>query len=63
MKTVDVVKMPKGYHVTRRYGGMNKGTAFFPTVAPTGMKRADAKKFLADAAKAKDDFINGWMGE
>lgn len=62
MKTVDIVKMEKGWHVTRRYCGMNKGTEFFPTVAPVGMKKTEAKEFLAQAAKNKDAFIKGWVG-
>ena len=62
MKTVDVVKMEKGYHVTRRYCSMNKGTAFFPTVAPNGMKKTEAKEFLKKAAKDKENFIKEWVG-
>lgn len=62
MKTVDVVKMEKGWHVTRRYCGQNKGAEFFPTIAPETMTKREAKKFLADTLKAKDDFINEWIG-
>ena len=62
MKTVDIVKMSKGWHVTLRYCGMNKGAAFFPTIAPIGMKKTEAKKFLSDAEKAKENFIKNWMG-
>lgn len=63
MKTVDVVKMPKGWYVTRRWSGMNKGAEFFPSVAPADMKSKDAKKFLAAAIESKDKFIKEWMGE
>jgi hypothetical protein len=55
MKTVDVVKMPKGWYVTRRWGGMNKGAEFFPF----GTKKKERK--AADAAK--DAYIKEWMGE
>lgn len=30
MKTAEIVKTAKGYYVTKRYGGMNKGREFFP---------------------------------
>ena len=63
MKTVDVVMMGKGYYVTRRLSGMNKGAKFFPTVAPEDMKKREAKKFLAESMQAKDNFINEWVGE
>ena len=63
MKTVDVVKMPKGWYVTRRWSGMNKGAEFFPSVAPAGMKSKDAKEFLATAVEAKDKFIKDWTCE
>ena len=55
MKTVDVVKMDKGWYVTRRYCGMNKGTAFFPF----GTKKKERKA----ADEAKDNFVKEWMGE
>lgn len=32
MKTSEIVKTAKGYYVTLRYGGMNKGREFFPWV-------------------------------
>ena len=63
MKTVDVVKMDKGWHVTRRYFSQNKGTQFFPSVAPTGMKKTEAKDFLKKSAEAKQKFIKEWVGE
>ena len=31
MKTVDVVKMDKGYYVTKRYCGQNKGSKWCKT--------------------------------
>jgi len=55
MKTVDVVKMEKGYHVTRRYCGQNKGSQFFPF----GKTKKDRKA----AEIAKDVFVKEWMGE
>ncbi len=55
MKTVDVVKMDKGWYVTRRWCGMNKGAEFFPF----GTKKKERK--AADAAK--DAYVKAWMGE
>ena len=55
MKTVDVVKMEKGYHVTRRYCGQNKGSQFFPF----GKTKKDRKA----AEEAKDAFVKAWEGE
>ena len=55
MKTIDVVKMEKGYHVTRRYCGQNKGSQFFPF----GKTKKDRKA----AEEAKDAFVKAWVGE
>lgn len=55
MKTIDVVIMPKGYYVTRRYSGMNKGAQFFPF----GTKKKERK----ECEKAKDAYVKEWMGE
>lgn len=53
MKTVEIVTMPKGWHVTRRYCGQNKGAEFFP------FDKGKSKK----NEKARDKFIKEWMGE
>ena len=45
MKTVDFVKTAKGYYVTLRYSGMNKGREFFKKKKDA---EAFAKKWLAD---------------
>jgi hypothetical protein len=55
MKTVDVVMMTKGWHVTRRYCGQNKGSQFFPF----GTKKKERKA----ADEAKDRYVKEWMGE
>lgn len=55
MKTIDVVPMANGYHVTRRYCGHNKGSKFFPF----GKTKKDRKACEA----AKDAFVKEWMGE
>ena len=55
MKTVDIVTMPKGYYVTRRYCGQNKGAEFFPF----GTKKKERKA----AEQAKEKYIKDWMGE
>ena len=63
MKTVEIVKMPKGYYVTRHYCGRNNGMRFFPTVAPETMKKREQKKFLQENAEAKEKYIKEWVGE
>ncbi len=63
MKTIDIVTTAKGWYVTRRYCGMNKGTQFFFSVAPANMKKKDAKQFLDNAIAAKENYIKNWMGE
>ena len=55
MKTVDVVKMDKGYYVTKRYCGQNKGAQFFSF----GKTKKDRKA----AEMAKDAFVKEWVGE
>ena len=63
MKTVEIVNTARGCYVTRRYGSQNKGREFFSFIAPDGMKKKDAKKFLADSAEAKEKYIKDWMGD
>jgi hypothetical protein len=63
MKTVEIVTTAKGCFVTRRYCGQNKGREFFPSVAPMGMKKKEAKQFLIDTNQAKERYINEWTGE
>ena len=55
MKTVDVVKMSKGWYVTRRWSGMNKGAQFFPF--------GGTKKEQKANEAAKEKFIKEWIGE
>lgn len=55
MKTVDVVTTAKGYYVTRRYCGQNKGMEFFPF----GTKKKERKA----AEAAKDKYVAEWVGE
>ena len=55
MKTAEIVKTDKGYYVTRRYCGQNKGMQFFP------LKKKEDKKYKGEiAAKA---WAKEWMGE
>jgi hypothetical protein len=52
MKTAEIVKTAKGFYVTLRYGGQNKGREFFPI------------KTSADAAeKRARKFAKTWAGE
>ena len=55
MKTVDVVVTAKGWYVTRRYCGQNKGREFFPY----GEKKKERKA----AEAAKDAYVKEWVGE
>ena len=55
MKTVDVVTTAKGWYVTRRYCGMNKGAQFFAF----GTKKKERKA----ADEAKDKYVKEWVGE
>ncbi len=63
MKTVEIVKMAKGYYVTRRYYGMNHGGEFFTTVAPSDMGTRKAKKFLEEVEQKRLNYIKEWVGE
>ena len=55
MRTVDVVITEKGWYVTRRYCGQNKGAEFFPY----GAKKKERKA----AEEAKNLFVKNWIGE
>lgn len=70
MKTVEVVVTAKGWYVTRRYGGQNKGAEFFSFVAKNldqykkkSDRQAAIQKAYNDAVMAKDNFIKAWMGK
>lgn len=63
MKTVEIVKTKKGWHVSRLYCGRNQGAKFFFSVAPADMPKTKAKKFLQDSEQAKQDYIKEWVGE
>lgn len=70
MKTVEIVKTAKGWHVTRRYCGQTRGAEFFSTeVKDWGKAKTDKqRKAKIDEAyqKAVDDkdaYIKKWMGE
>lgn len=53
MRTVETVLTDKGWYVTRRYCGQNKGSKFFPF----GTKKKERKA----AEEAKDIFIKAWL--
>ena len=55
MKTVEIVTMSKGWRVTRRYCGQNKGSQFFAY----GTKKKERKA----AEAARDAYVKEWMGE
>ena len=45
MKTAEIVKTAKGFYVTLRYGGQNKGREFFPIKTSEKKKKKRARKF------------------
>lgn len=45
MKTAEIVKTAKGFYVTLRYGGMNKGREFFPIKSSVDAAENRAKKY------------------
>ena len=44
MKTIDIVTMPKGFYVTRRYGGMCLGREYFKTKTAMTARVKELKK-------------------
>lgn len=52
MKTADIVQTDKGFYVTRRYCGQNKGMQFFPI-----------KSSKNAAAKRAEQWAKEWTGE
>lgn len=55
MKTVEVVKTVRGWHVTRRYCGRTIATEFFAF--------DPKKKRQTKANNDKDAYVNAWIGE
>lgn len=55
MKTVEIVKTEKGWHVTRRYCGRARETAFFAF--------NPKKKKQTEANEAKDKYVQAWVCE
>ena len=52
MKTADIVRTSKGFYVTLRYSGQNRGREYFPIKSSVDAAEKRAKKY----AKA-------WVGE
>lgn len=52
MKTAEIVKTAKGFYVTLRYGGQNKGREYFPV-----------KSSVSAAEKRAQSFAKKWTGE
>lgn len=48
MKTAEIVKMAKGFHVTLRYCSMNKGSKFFPIKSSVDAAEKRAKKYAKE---------------
>ena len=64
MRTVEVVKTARGWHVTRRYCGRTMATQFFSTVVPEGMKgKKKIAAFLSGVEAQKDAYVTEWTGE
>lgn len=60
MRTVEVVKTWRGWHVTRKYCGRTVNSQFFSTIVPPKTKK---KQFLATVEADKDAYIAEWVGE
>lgn len=52
MKTAEIIKTAKGFYVTLRYSGQNKGREFFAIKTSVDAAEKRAKKFAKE-----------WMGE
>ena len=63
MKTVEIVKTATGTYVTRRYGGQNKGRAFFYSIKPASVKDMKKKEFIDDQKAQMEQYIKEWTGE
>ena len=63
MKTVEIVKTAIGTYVTRRYGGQNKGRAFFYSIKPASVKDMKKKEFIDDQKAQMEQYIKEWTGE
>ena len=63
MKTVEIVKTANGTYVTRRYGGQNKGRAFFYSIKPASVKDMKKKEYLDGQKDKMDKYIKEWVGE
>lgn len=44
MKTIDVVVMPKGFYVTRRYCGLAQGREYFKTKTALNARLKELRK-------------------
>ena len=63
MKTVEIVKTTIGTYVTRRYGGQNKGRAFFYSIKPTTVKNMTKTEYIKDQKEKMNNYIKEWTGE
>ena len=65
MKTVEVVKMPHGWHVSRRYCGRTVATKFFSTIIPKDIegKKTKTKAFLEEVENKKTAYVTEWVGK
>ena len=62
MRTVEVVKTWRGWHVTRKYCGRTVESHFFSTIVPP--KITDSKKireFQEGVEKDKDKYVAKWV--
>ena len=62
MRTVEVVKTARGWHVTRRYCGRTMGTEFFSTIIPEKIKgKGKIKAYLEEVEAKKNDYVTAWV--
>ena len=60
MKTVNIVKTEKGWHVTRMYCGRTYAAESFVIPQVEGKRKAEAARKATEAAK--DAYVKAWVG-
>ena len=63
MRTVEVVKTWRGWHVTRKYCGRTMDSKFFSTIVPPKKKtESEINAFLKKVEKDKNKYVTAWVG-
>lgn len=62
MRTVEVVKTWRGWHVTRKYCGRTVASQFFSTIVPPEKKKkSDIAEFLETVETNKNTYVSNWL--